>query len=145
MSPAVEIVSLVVAAATIAGLSKRWGAPAPLVLVGVGVICSFIGAIPQVNVDPHVILIGLLPPLLYSAAVRTSLVDFRANRQAIVLLSVGCVAFSTVAVGLIAWLLLRRCRSCASWMWGQVVAICCGASSAGRSVAVFGFRSRALI
>jgi monovalent cation/hydrogen antiporter len=122
MSPAVEIVSLVVAAATIAGLSKRWGAPAPLVLVGVGVICSFIGAIPQVNVDPHVILIGLLPPLLYSAAVRTSLVDFRANRQAIVLLSVGCVAFSTVAVGLIAWWVIPAIPLAAAFALGAVVA-----------------------
>src|ERR1700742_1539741 len=99
MSPAVEIVSLVVVAATVAGVSKRWHLPAPLFLVGVGVICSFIPAIPRVDVDPHVILIGLLPPLLYSAAVRTSLVDFRANRQAIGLMAVGFVAFSTIAVG----------------------------------------------
>ena len=122
MSPAVEIVSLVVAAATIAGLSKRWSLPAPLILVGVGVICSFIGFIPRVDVDPHVILIGLLPPLLYSAAVRTSLVDFRANRQAIGLLSVGFVAFSTIAVGLVAWAVIPGIPLAAAFALGAVVA-----------------------
>jgi Na+/H+ antiporter len=122
MSPAVEIVSLVVAAATIAGISKRFHLPAPLLLVGVGVICSFIPAIPRVDVDPHVILVGLLPPLLYAAAVRTSLVDFRANRQAIVLLSVGFVAFSTIAVGFVAWWIVPGIPLAAAFALGAVVA-----------------------
>ena len=44
------------------------------------------------------VLFGLLPPLLYAAALQTSLVDFNANRRAILLLSVGLVAFTTVGV-----------------------------------------------
>ena len=103
MSPAVEIVALVVTAAAGAGLARRIGWPAPLLLVGLGVISSFVSVIPRVDVDPHVILVGLLPPLLYSAAIRMSLVDFRANRQAIGVLSVGLVVFTTVTVGLVAW------------------------------------------
>ena len=99
MSPAVEIVALVVTSAAVAGLSRRFGVSAPPLLVALGVACSFIPFVPRVDVDPHVILVGLLPPLLYSAAIRTSLVDFRANRQPILLLSVGLVAFSTVTVG----------------------------------------------
>ncbi len=122
MTAPVEIVSLVVAAAIIAGLCKRWGAPAPLVLVGVGVISSFIDAVPRVDVDPHVILVDLLPPLLYAAAIRTSLVDFRRNRQAILLLSVGCVAFSTVAVGLVTWWVIPAIPLAAAFALGAVVA-----------------------
>ena len=44
-------------------------------------------------------LLGLLPPLLYAAAMQTSLVDFNANRRPILLLSVGLVVFTTVGVG----------------------------------------------
>ena len=44
-------------------------------------------------------LLGLLPPLLYAAAIQTSLVDFNANRRAILLLSVGLVVFTTLGVG----------------------------------------------
>ena len=47
------------------------------------------------------VLFGLLPPLLYAAAIQTSLVDFNANRRAILLLSVGLVVFTTLGVGVI--------------------------------------------
>ena len=120
MSPAVEIVSLLVVAATVAGLSRRLGASAPLVLVAIGVACSFIGFIPRVDVDPHVILIGLLPPLLYAAAIRTSLIDFRVNRQAILLLSIGLVAFSTIVVGLVGWWLVPGVSLAAGLALAQV-------------------------
>jgi len=122
MSPAVEIVSLLVVAATVAGLSRRLGASAPLVLVALGVACSFIGFIPRVDVDPHVILIGLLPPLLYAAAIRTSLIDFRVNRQAILLLSIGLVAFSTIVVGLVGWWLVPGVSLAAGLALGAVIA-----------------------
>ena len=45
----------------------------------------------------EVVLLGLLPPLLYTAALQTSLVDFNANRRVILLLSVGLVIATTVA------------------------------------------------
>jgi CPA1 family monovalent cation:H+ antiporter len=122
MSPAVEVVGLVVIAATVAALAKRIGASAPLLLVGVGVLFSFLSFIPRVDVDPHVILVGLLPPLLYSAAIRTSLVDFTANRQVIALLSVGAVVFSTVAVGLVVWAVIPSLTLAAGFALGAVVA-----------------------
>jgi CPA1 family monovalent cation:H+ antiporter len=56
------------------------------------------------------VLIGLLPPLLYAAAIRTSVVDFRANRRAIGYLSVLLVIVTTLGVALVTWLILG-CRS----------------------------------
>ena len=67
-------------------------------------------------------LIGLLPPLLYAAAIRTSLVDFKANRRAIMLLSVGLVVFSTLTVGLIAWWAVPGLSLAAGFAIGAVVA-----------------------
>ena len=61
---------------------------------------------PSFELDPDLVLIGLLPPLLYAAAIRTSLVDISANRRAIGFLAVGLVIFTTFTVGLVAWLLL---------------------------------------
>ena len=61
---------------------------------------------PRTSLHPRVVLYGLLPPLLYAAAIRTSLVDFRANRAPILGLSVGLVLFTAAGVGLVdAWLL----------------------------------------
>jgi len=89
---ALEIVGLVIVVGVVAGMAERLNLSPPLVLVIVGVIVSFIPGVPRVEVNPDLVLFGLLPPLLYSAAIRTSLVDFRANRNAIILLSVGAVA-----------------------------------------------------
>jgi CPA1 family monovalent cation:H+ antiporter len=100
---ALEIVGLVIVVGVVAGTAERLNLSPPLILVIVGVIVSFIPGVPRVEIDPDLVLFGLLPPLLYSAAIRTSLVDFKANRDAIILLSVGAVAFTTVTVGLVAW------------------------------------------
>ncbi|GAA4700875.1 Na+/H+ antiporter [Nocardioides conyzicola] len=86
----------VLAGVTVAG---RIGVPAPLLLVVAGVAASFLPFVPQVHLEPEVVLFGLLPPLLYSTSITSSLVDFNANRRSILLLSVGLVLFTTAGVG----------------------------------------------
>lgn len=100
---AAGLVLLVVVVAATAGLARRVNASPPLVLLLVGVVAAYLPFVPQVRLEPELVLVGLLPPLLYSTAIRTSLVDIRADRRAILLLSVGLVIFSTVVVGLVAW------------------------------------------
>ena len=56
--------------------------------------------------QPELILYGILPPLLFAAAIRTSVIDVRARRDSILLLSVGLVAFTVVAVGFAAFALI---------------------------------------
>ena len=68
------------------------------------------------------VLVGLLPPLLYAAALRTSLFDFGSNRRAIGLLSVGYVIFGTFAVGLVVWWLFPEIPLAAAIALGAVVA-----------------------
>jgi CPA1 family monovalent cation:H+ antiporter len=117
-----EILGLVITVAVVAGASRRYGWPAPVLLVAAGVIASYIPGVPRVEIDPDLILVGLLPPLLYAAAIRTSLVDFRANRQAIAMLSVGLVAFTTFAVGLAVWWAIPTLSLAAAFALGAVVA-----------------------
>ena len=57
---------------------------------------------PEFELDPEVVLIGILPPLLYSAAFFTSLRDLRANVKPIGLLAVGMVLATTVVVAVVA-------------------------------------------
>ncbi len=121
MTEALEILALVVAVAVVAASARRLGLSAPLVLVVVGVLASLIPGMPEYHLDPDVVLIGFLPPLLYAAALRTSLVDVRTNRQAIGILAVGAVAFTAVLVGLVAWAVIPGVSLAAALALGAVV------------------------
>ena len=99
---------LAIAATVIAvtAVAERLRFSAPLLLVAVGIAASFVPFIREPALGADVVLFGLLPPLLYSAALRTSVLDFRANRRSIGFLSVGAVIFTALGVGLVAWLIL---------------------------------------
>ncbi len=92
------LVGLVATVIIVAGICSKIDLPTPLVLIAVGVIGSYLPFVPDIALKPEVVLFGLLPPLLYAAAIQTSLVDFIANRRAILLLSVGLVAFTTAGI-----------------------------------------------
>jgi len=136
MHIAVQIVALVVVVAAVAGLAERVGASPPLILVGVGVIGSYVPMFGEIHLDPDLVLIGLIPPLLYAAAIEMSLLDFRRNKQAILLLSVGLVAFTTVVVGYAAALIIPGISLAAAFAIGAVVAPpdAVAASAVGRRV-----------
>ena len=94
------LVALAVVVLAGSALAGRIGFPAPLLLIAIGVVGAYIPGMHEVRLEPEVVLLGLLPPLLYAAAVQTSLVDFRANLKPILLLSVGLVVFTTFGIGL---------------------------------------------
>jgi len=96
----------VAVAAGTAALADRWRVSAPLLLALVGLAGSYLPFVPDVTLTPEIVLVGLLPPLLYTAAIRTSLIDVKTNRRAIISLSVGLVIFSTFVVAVVAWSLL---------------------------------------
>ncbi|MEO8309019.1 MAG: Na+/H+ antiporter [Pseudomonadota bacterium] len=80
---------LLVAAFSVAARRLRIATPI-LMLVG-GILLAFIPNLPQVHVDPDLVLLVLLPPLLYSAGVGMSWRGFRSSLRPILLLAVGCV------------------------------------------------------
>ena len=106
MPLALTLLAVVATVTAVAGVSRRLGVSAPLALIVTGVIGSYLPFIPEPQLSSEVVLVGLLPPLLYAAAIRTSLVDFRANKVAIGSLSVGLVVFTAFGVGAVAWWLL---------------------------------------
>ena len=94
---------LVISAA--ATLGPRLGFAAPLLLVVVGIGASLLPFVPEVHVEPEWILSGVLPPLLYSAAVSMPSMNFRREFTAISGLSFVLVVVSSLVVGVVfAWL-----------------------------------------
>ena len=106
MDVAITALALVATVTAVAGLARRVNLSAPLLLTLVGLVASFLPFVPEVHLSSEVVLVGLLPPLLYAAAIRSSLVDFKENRRPIGFLSVGLVIFTAFGVGLVTWWLL---------------------------------------
>jgi CPA1 family monovalent cation:H+ antiporter len=98
--------ALVATVLAVTALANRIRFSAPLLLMLVGIGISFLPYVPIPELTPEVVLLGFLPPLLYSAAIRTSVIDFRANRRSIAQLSVLLVVVTALGVGLITWLIL---------------------------------------
>jgi monovalent cation/hydrogen antiporter len=119
---AFELVALAIVVLAGTALADRVRFPAPLGLIVVGVVASYVPGVPTVHLSSDVVLLGLLPPLLYSAAIQTSLVDFNANRRSILLLSVGLVVFTSLGVGLLVHSLLPGIDWWAAIAIGAVVA-----------------------
>ena len=116
------IVLFVITTVAVTEIVGRLGWSAPVALVIVGGAVSFIPGVPQVEVQPELILYGILPPLLFAAAIRTSVIDVRARRDSILLLSVGLVAFTVVVVGFAAFALIPTITLAAAFAFAAVVA-----------------------
>ncbi|WP_214405167.1 cation:proton antiporter [Pseudonocardia lacus] len=97
----VVVVLAVVAIVAVTSLAPRVGVAAPLLLVLLGVVVSFLPFVPAVEVEPEWILQIILPPLLYSSAVGMPTMDFRRDFRTISGLSVVLVVASAVAIGVV--------------------------------------------
>ncbi|MEU4675392.1 Na+/H+ antiporter [Micromonospora sp. NPDC023737] len=101
-----EVVVFLATATLGAALARKLGLLAPIVLVVAGLVLSFVPGFPHVRLDPDLVLVGILPPLLYVAALETSVPAFRHNLRPILWLAVGLVLFTAVAIGFVLHLLL---------------------------------------
>jgi CPA1 family monovalent cation:H+ antiporter len=88
--------ALMVAALSVAARRLRFASP--LLMLVIGALLGFAPGMPAVVLDPDLVLLSLLPPLLYSSGVGMSWRGFRSNLRPILLLAVGCVLFTATAV-----------------------------------------------
>src|SRR3984957_12583382 len=97
---AVEIVILLllVLVAAFAAMARRLNVPYPIILVLAGLIISFLPHIPRVPLNPNIVFVVFLPPLLYASAWAMSWREFRRNIVVIGLLAVGLVGFTVWGV-----------------------------------------------
>ncbi|WP_371599421.1 Na+/H+ antiporter [Streptomyces sp. NBC_00564] len=113
---------LVAGSAACAAAARRTPVPAPLLLVTVGLVISYVPGVPAYELDPDIVLPLLLPPLLYTAATDSSYLDLRAQLRPVALLSVGYVLFATLAVGWAIYLIVPSLPLTAALVLGAVVA-----------------------
>ena len=95
------MVALLAAVAVVVRLAGRTNIPEPVLLVLAGLAVALIPGLPQVELDPELILALFLPPLLYWAALHTDLEALRGNLRPIALLAVGLVLVTTAAVAVL--------------------------------------------
>ncbi|MDQ3590823.1 MAG: cation:proton antiporter, partial [Actinomycetota bacterium] len=101
--PEIEAILILLAAvAALATLAARIKVPYPILLVLGGLVLGFVPKLPKVELEPDVVFLLFLPPLLYVSAIFTSWRDFRANLRAISLLAVGLVLMTTCVVAAVA-------------------------------------------
>lgn len=96
------ILGLLVVVAALAVVAQRLAIPYPILLVLGGLVLGFIPSLPKVELEPELVFLLFLPPLLTSAAWYTSWRDFRFNLRPILLLAIGLVLATTSAVALVA-------------------------------------------
>ena len=106
----------------VAAFSPRLGVAAPLILVVIGIGGSYLPGFPaNFALPPEVILVGLLPPLLYSAAINVPIVDLRRNLNSITALSVVLVVVSAFITGTLLFLILPNLNFAAAVALGAVI------------------------
>jgi CPA1 family monovalent cation:H+ antiporter len=121
MDYALVAIGGIVAIVGAAALAPKLGLAAPLLLVVVGVGYSFIPGVPPIEIEPEWILAGVLPPLLYAAAINVPIVDFRRNFTAIAGLSVLLVIASALLTGFVLFALLPDLDFAAALALGAVI------------------------
>lgn len=95
------IIGLLFCVSMLSMLSEKLHIPYPIFLVIAGLLISLIPGVPVVKLDPDLVFLIFLPPLLYSAAWNTSWYEFWAARRPITLLAFGLVIFTASAVAFI--------------------------------------------
>lgn len=117
-----EIFYVLVGAVVVAAIARWRGWPAPLFVTVVALAASFLPFVPDVEIDGHLLLNLVLPPLLYSAALDVSFVGFKRSLPQIRRLGITLVLLTALAVGLVAWWILPSLTLPGALLLGAIVA-----------------------
>jgi len=99
MTTTIETILLLLAVlAAVAVIARRLNTSSSILLVLAGVALAVTPGLPRIELAPELVLLGILPPVIYSAGVAMSWREFRFNLRPIALLAFGCVVFTTAAV-----------------------------------------------
>src|SRR5215472_13598643 len=107
MTTTIQTLLLLVAVLVVVAIvARRFKVAPPILLVIAGLLLAVTPSLPRIELAPELVLLGILPPLIYSAGVAMSWREFRFNLRPIALLAFGYVVFTTCAVAATAhWLL----------------------------------------
>src|SRR5215204_5100011 len=115
------IAGLLVAVAGLSTLARHLSVPYPIVLVVGGALLGFVPGLPEVSLNPEVVLVVFLPPLLYGSSIYANFGDLRANLRALTLSTVGLVLATMCAVAWAAHALIPGLPWEAAFVLGAIV------------------------
>ena len=115
------ILILLAVAAALRVVAERFNIPLPVLLVLGGLLLAVAPGLPRLEIEPDVVFLIFIPPLLYWAALTTSLRDFRRNLRSISLLAVGLVLATMTVVAWTAHSLIPEMSWAAAFVLGAVV------------------------
>jgi CPA1 family monovalent cation:H+ antiporter len=115
------VLFLMLFAVALGWVARHFKFPYPIALVIGGGMLGFVPRLPQPQFDPQFVLVLVLPPILYQAALLTSWREFKANIRPIGLLAIGLVLATTLAVGATLKLLIPDIPWAAAFTLGAIV------------------------
>ena len=90
----------------VAIVARRLNTAPSILLVVAGIALALMPGLPRIELAPELVLLGILPPLIYSAGVAMSWREFRFNLRPITLFAFGCVLFTSCAVAAVMHIML---------------------------------------
>ncbi len=115
------VLAILVAIAIVYEIARRLGVPYPTLLVLGGLGLAFVPGLPTIKLEPDLVLLVFLPPLLFSAAAESPIRDLRANLAPLLRLSIGLVLFTMVIVAAVAHALVPGLGWPAAFALGAIV------------------------
>lgn len=115
------ILALLFVSSMLTMLSEKLKISYPIFLVIAGLLLSFIPGIPSITLEPELVFLVFLPPLLYAAAWNTSWQSFWQYRRSILLLAVGLVIFTSSAIALTSSLLIPDFSMPLGFLLGAII------------------------
>ena len=115
------LIVLLGAIVVVAVIAKRLALPYPIAFVIGGSVLAFVPSIPPIALDPDLVFLIFLPPLLYSGGWLTDWKTFRANARPIGLLAIGLVVVTTGAVAIVAHALVPNLPWASAFVLGAIV------------------------
>jgi Na+/H+ antiporter len=116
------LISLLVAVAGLATAARLANIPYPIVLVVGGLALGFVPGLPTIELQPELVLVIFLPPLLYSAAFFANLRELKADARAISMSAIVLVLATTCAVAVVAHAVVEDLPWAAAFALGAIVA-----------------------
>src|SRR5215213_434828 len=115
------IMGLLVAVAGLGALARVLSVPYPIVLVLAGAVLGFVPGLPDVELEPEVVLVVFLPPLLYGSSIYANFNEFRANLRGLTLNTVGLVLVTMGVVAVVAHAVVTELPWAAAFALGAIV------------------------
>ncbi len=115
------IILLLAVVTALAQVTDKIRIPYPILLVLAGIAIGVVPGLPVITLDPDVVFLIFLPPVLYAAAWNTSWPDFKEAIRPISLLAIGCVLFTMLIVAMAAHYFIPDFGWAESFVLGAIV------------------------